>query len=63
MNEEKVKWNNKNVFLHYIDSYEEYALVSYSSEKKELFKVEVKDLNLKRKELKACLLVQVEKKK
>lgn len=63
MDEEKVKWGNKEVFIHHIDPNEEYVLVSYSSEKTGLFKVEVKDLDLKGKKLKAYLLVQVEKKK
>ncbi len=63
MDNKTINWNDKNVFIHYIDSNEEYVLAAYTSEKTGLFKIEIKDLNLSPKELKAYLLVQVEKKK
>lgn len=57
----KIKWDEKDVFVHHISSQGDYVLVSYSPEKEKLFKIAVADLDDNSKKLCANLLGQVEK--
>ena len=57
----KAKWNNEDVYVHFIPRNKTYVIVSKEESEDKLFKLDIVKVDISEKELEAYFLGQVER--